>query len=309
MREVATSTAENETVLKSIAEGKRLDGRGIYDYRRIKLKTGPDYGQAEVQLGKTRVLCQVTCEPVVPPPDQPTEGYVFFNTELSQMASPAFERGRTSDLHVEIGRIIERGFRESRAIETEGLCIVAGKKVWAIRTDLTVLDYCGNAVDCLTVAAAAALRHFRRPEVTAVGEEATIHSLDEREPVPLAIHHNPMTVSFAFFHQGKHMVVDPSLAEERAADGVMTITMNAHKEICGLQKTGRVALDMDQMLRCVQVAQVKAVELLEVVNAHLTENSWQSNAGALPSRTSGRVIGESIMHTASTDRPREADGS
>jgi exosome complex component RRP45 len=51
------------------------------------------------------------------------------SAELSQMAAPSFESGRGSELAVEIGRVVERGLRESRAIETEGLCIVAGEKV------------------------------------------------------------------------------------------------------------------------------------------------------------------------------------
>ncbi len=43
-----------------------------------------------------------------------------------------------------------------------------------MRVDITVLDYCGNVVDAATLAAAAALRHFRRPDVTVSGDEATI---------------------------------------------------------------------------------------------------------------------------------------
>lgn len=75
------------------------------------------------------MLCQVTCTVAKPFPDRPTEGFITFNTELSQMAAPSFEPGRPSELAIEVGRAVERGLRESRAIETEGLCIVAGEKV------------------------------------------------------------------------------------------------------------------------------------------------------------------------------------
>ncbi|GCB75669.1 hypothetical protein scyTo_0020935, partial [Scyliorhinus torazame] len=72
----------------------RLDGRQTYDYRNIKITFGTEYGSCIVELGKTRVLAQVSCELVTPKPSRPTEGIIFFNLELSPMASPAFEPGR-----------------------------------------------------------------------------------------------------------------------------------------------------------------------------------------------------------------------
>lgn len=41
-----------------------------------------------------RVLACTTCEVVKPQPNRPTEGKVFFDVDLSPMASPAFEVGR-----------------------------------------------------------------------------------------------------------------------------------------------------------------------------------------------------------------------
>lgn len=41
-----------------------------------------------------RVLGQVSCELVSPKLNRATEGILFFNLELSQMAAPAFEPGR-----------------------------------------------------------------------------------------------------------------------------------------------------------------------------------------------------------------------
>lgn len=37
--------------------------------------------------------------------------------------------------------------RESRAVDMESLCVVAGKSVWAIRVDLHILDNGGYARD------------------------------------------------------------------------------------------------------------------------------------------------------------------
>lgn len=68
--------------------------------------------------------------------------------------------------------------------------------------DTRVLDHEGNVLDCACIAAVSALCHFRRPDVTLSGEDVTIHSKSEKNPIPLAIHHIPVCVSFVLFKDG-----------------------------------------------------------------------------------------------------------
>jgi exosome complex RNA-binding protein Rrp42 (RNase PH superfamily) len=49
-------------------------------------------------------------------------------------------------------------------------------QVWSIRLDVHFLDDEGNLLDCASIAAITALRHFRRPDVSVLGEEVTIVS-------------------------------------------------------------------------------------------------------------------------------------
>ena len=79
-----------------------------------------------------------------------------------------------------VNRLLERCLRDSRCVDTESLCIVSGRKVWEVRIDIHVLNYDGTIVDAASIAAMAALCHFRRPDVTVCGEEITIHSIEER---------------------------------------------------------------------------------------------------------------------------------
>ncbi|RUS22500.1 hypothetical protein BC937DRAFT_88713 [Endogone sp. FLAS-F59071] len=176
VKEIEPSNNEKAFVLQALRERLRVDGRGLYDFRALIITFGSEYGHAEVQLGRTRVLVKITCDVVRPYPDKPTEGLLVFNTELSPMASSVFEAGRPSEEEVQISRLIEKAMRRGRAIETEGLCIVAGEKVWSIRIDIHFLDHEGNLVDCACIAAISALLHFRRPDVTVVGEDVTIVS-------------------------------------------------------------------------------------------------------------------------------------
>ena len=81
---------------------------------------------------------------------------------------------RPTDDMVHVGRVLERAVRQSRAVDTEALCIVPGEKVWAVRVDVHVLDDAGNVTDCACVAAMAALHHFRRPDITVAGDDVVI---------------------------------------------------------------------------------------------------------------------------------------
>ncbi|NWU63895.1 EXOS9 protein, partial [Pterocles burchelli] len=269
MKATPLSNCERRFLLHALQEGKRLDGRQCYDYRNVRVSFGPDYGCCLVELGRTRVLGQVSCELVPPRPNRPTEGILFFNVELSPMAVPGFEPGRQSELLVELNSLIERCLRNSECIDTESLCIVAGEKVWQIRLDLHVLNHDGNMIDAASIAGIVALRHFRRPDVSVQGEEVTVYTPEERDPVPLSIHHMPICVSFAFFQQGTYLLVDPSEREERVMDGFLVIAMNKHREICTIQSSGGIMLVKEQVLRCSKITAVKVAEITEVIQKAL----------------------------------------
>uniref|UniRef100_A0A8B9JBC1 Exosome complex component RRP45 n=1 Tax=Astyanax mexicanus TaxID=7994 RepID=A0A8B9JBC1_ASTMX len=247
----------------------RLDGRQTYDYRNIRITFGTDYGCCTVSLGKTRVLAQVSCELVPPKDSRPTEGIVFFNLELSPMASPAFQPNRQSELLVTLNRQLERCLRNSKCIDTESLCVVSGEKVWQIRVDVHVLNHDGNLMDAASIAAISALSHFRRPDVAIQGRDITIFSPEERDPVALSIYHMPICVSFAFFQQGTYLLVDPCEKEEQVTDGLLVIAMNKHREICSIQSSGGIMLLKDQVLRCSKIASVKVSEITDLINKAL----------------------------------------
>ncbi|KAJ2726330.1 3'-5'-exoribonuclease [Coemansia sp. Benny D115] len=269
--EIGPSTLQTTFVLDALSKNVRVDGRGIYDYRTLRIICGPTTGLCEVHLGTTKVLARVSCDVVRPVPERPTEGTVQFSAELSNMAAPNLESiSKASAQEVVISRMVERVIRQSRAVDTEALCILAGKKVWALRVDLHFLDHSGNMVDAATIAAITALRHFRRPDVTVDGEEAIIHDPRERNPVPLSIHHTPVCVSFGFLGpQGDMVVLDPALLEEQSQVAAFTVTMNSHREVCALNKAGGVPLAPSQIQRCIIVAIEKATEISDAINEAL----------------------------------------
>ncbi|KAJ1568866.1 Exosome complex component RRP45 [Cladochytrium tenue] len=270
------AAANGAFVVAALRDGVRADGRTPYQLRSVRIALGggggdgPGAGRAEVLLGKTRVLANVSAEVVRPTGANPNDGFLQFTTSFSPMASPAFQGGRLTDEEVLVSRMLEKALRKSRAVDTEGLCIVSGEKVWSIRIDVHVLDDDGNVVDCACIAAVAALLHFRRPDVAVDGEDVRLLSPDEKAPVPLSVHHIPICVSFSFFDGGDLLAVDASHEEETWRDGDLTVVVNAHREVCAVSHAGGAPLEPALLVRCAEVAAVKAAEMTELVRSALT---------------------------------------
>lgn len=237
----------------------------------MRVSFGLDRGCCVASLGDTKVLVQVSAEIIVPKPGRPTEGELFVNLELSPMAAPHFEAGRLGDYGVEVARLLERCIRDSQCIDLESLCVVSGEKVWALRVDAQVLNHQGNIVECAGIATIGALMHFRRPDVTVIGTEVTIHNPRDREPVPLHLHHYPFLVCFAFYDDGKTVLIDPTDLEERIAEGLLSIAANAHEEICLLHQHG-CTVRRDLVLLCSRLASVRAKTLAAKIKAEIAKD-------------------------------------
>lgn len=260
---------EKKFIETALLSELRVDGRGPLDYRKLNIKFGRDDGSAEIQLGETRVMSFVTAQLVQPYKDRPNEGTLSIFTEFSPMADPSFEPGRPGESAVELGRIIDRGLRESRAIDTESLCILSAKLVWAIRIDIHILDNAGNLVDAANIAALASLKTFRRPECSLGGEDGqqvVVHPPEVREPLPLIIHHLPVAVTFGFFSNENLVVLDPTYHEEAVMTGRMTATLNANGDVCAIQKPGGQGVFQRVIMHCLKLAHVKAGDITAKIN-------------------------------------------
>ncbi|WVR08736.1 hypothetical protein IAU60_005794 [Kwoniella sp. DSM 27419] len=268
VREVDPPSIQRDFLLAALAEGKRLDGRIPLEQREVEYVFGAELGCVECRLGKTAVLAQVSATIVKPRDDRPYEGFLLINSEIGPMASSVYEAGRSSDDEVLITRLLEKSLRRTEAVDREALCILAGEKVWQLRLTLHFLSDSGNLLDCAAMAAMAALRHFRKPEVEVIGDEVIIHSPEERAPGPLAIHHTPLCLTFAYF-ENSQPILDPTHLEATLCSGTMTLTMNAQREICVLSKAGGTPLAADEIMGVVKVGVDRVREMVRHLEAAL----------------------------------------
>lgn len=189
-------------VLKALLDGLRTDGRFFHEARkaRVGLRRYESQTNAEVELGKTRILAVVTAVLGAPFGDRGNEGTLSFSVTLGPLAGPQHEVSRGSPVTAELARMLERAIRDSRAIDMEALCVVPGAQVWQLRVDVTVTCDDGNLADACSLGAIAALMHFRRPDVTVTdGGAVQTHAFAERPPLALSLHHVPVSVTLGLF--------------------------------------------------------------------------------------------------------------
>ncbi|ORY69845.1 ribosomal protein S5 domain 2-type protein [Pseudomassariella vexata] len=281
-REAEPSLNEKAFVVEALKKDHRLDGRGLDQYRPLDLKFGDQYGVTEITLGKTRILAKVSAEVTVPYADRPFEGIFTITTELSPMASPAFEVNRPTESEVLLSRLIEKTVRRSNALDTESLCLVAGQKCWSIRVDLHVLSHDGNLIDASCLAVVAALRHFRKPDTSMEGETLTVYTPAEREPVPLSWLHSPFCITFSFYgEEGEITLLDATLLEEQLRVSSCTISLNKHGEICQVAKLGGTPVEAVSLLQCANLAVQQVKVFSTFLDQKLAEDSKHRDRGGL----------------------------
>ncbi|XP_060532356.1 exosome complex component RRP45 [Cylas formicarius] len=264
-RKTVISNCEKEFLLKNLTKWTRLDGRAFEEFRDIKIEFGSDWGCCHVSLGKTKTLAQVSCELQYPNASRPNEGILYINLELNPMADPNYEVGRQSDLSAQLNRLLEKCIKDSKAVDLESLCVKLNERVWAFRVDINVLNHEGNILDCASIAALAALAHFRRPDISWDGEEFKIYSHKQRDPIPTVLHHYPVCVSFGIYKEGEFILADPNLLEEGVADAFLSVALNSYKELCGLHLGGKTQLAPEVILETTHKAAKRASHLVELI--------------------------------------------
>ncbi|HZY70310.1 MAG TPA: exosome complex protein Rrp42 [Thermoplasmata archaeon] len=208
--------------------GRRIDGRGIDDYRPVSVEPGyvtTADGSALVRIGDTKAVCGVKLEPGKPFPDTPNAGVLTTNAELVPLSSPMFEPGPPHPRAIEVSRVVDRAIRAAEMIDLTRLCVTPAEKCWTCFVDIHILDHGGNLIDAAMLAAVGALSHAVVP--------AKRFGIAEAD-YPLEIHHKP--VECTFVRLGDTIVTDPTVDEERACQGRLTVATDEQGRVVAMQK-------------------------------------------------------------------------
>jgi len=248
-----------EYVLELAKKGIRDDGRDLLKYRDIKIEydiSNNAEGSAAVTIGKTRVVCGVKLETGEPYSDKPDSGSIIVNAEFAPISSPTFEPGAPGENSIELARVVDRGIRESQAMDFKKLCIKSGEKIWMVMIDLYIQNHDGNLIDAAALAAIAALHRAKFPKYDKETDTIDYHE-HTKEKLPVV----RLPIACTVHKINGILFVDPSFDEEELSDARLTVTASEDGKINAMQKGGQVGFSEEELLKCVEIAIEKGNEI------------------------------------------------
>jgi len=248
---MTTSNITGKRIKKYLEEGKRFDGRGPEDFRELVIETGVSKnaeGSARVKLGKTEVLVGIKMNTSTPYPDSPDCGNLMVTAELLPLSSPRFEAGPPKFPVIELGRIIDRGIRESKFIDVKKLCIEEGEKVWTVFIDIYSINDDGNLLDAAGIGAIAALKSAKIPKYDKEKEQVLFGELTDK-PLPVA---KELVVPITVHKIGDSLIVDPTREEEDVSETRTTVG-SAKGVISSMQKGNSKELSIEEMNKTLDI--------------------------------------------------------
>ncbi len=220
-----------EKVLNGLKESKRSDGRKLDEYRKVKIEKdlyANAEGSCKVSLGNTQVISGVKFIPGAPYPDSPDEGTISVGTELIPLASPYFESGPPSTDSIELARVVDRGIRESKAVDFKKLCIAEGETVLIGFVDIYAINFDGNLFDASAIAAIASMNEAKLPKI----EDGKV--VKNEYSGKLKLKRKPLLSTFAKI--GNSLVLDPDLLEETAMQARFSVATTEDNFVSAFQK-------------------------------------------------------------------------
>jgi len=113
----------------------------------------------------------------------------------------------------ELQIILDRSLYNNGTVDVESLCIIPGELVFAVYCYVSVIDNNGNVGDAAVLAATASLCHFRRPDYTIEGKQVKIYTPEEKEPVPISLHFQPICITFCILDNDL-ILLDPPYSSD-----------------------------------------------------------------------------------------------
>lgn len=255
-----------ERLERYLEEGKRFDGRTPEQFRELIIEKNISKkaeGSVKVKLGDTEVLVGIKLDVGEPYPDSEDQGNLMVTAEILPLSSGRIELGPPKFPAIELGRVIDRGIRESKVIDLKKLCIKEGEKVWTVYIDIYTLNDDGNLLDAAGIGALAALKISKIPKYDEKEEKVLYGEPDKELPLNKV---NPIAITI---HKiGKSLIIDPTREEEDLSTGRLTIGISDGK-ISSMQKGDSASMSIEEIERAVEMADKAWKELFKNLEKQL----------------------------------------
>lgn len=264
----------SNNVLSLIKNDKRIDGRGLLEYRDVKVECNVvkrAFGSAKVELGKTVVVAGISFEIGTPFKDSPSEGILIVEGEVLPTASLEVEVGPFDEVGIEVSRYIDRSLRKSGAIDLRKLIITPGELALKMYIDFNIINDDGNVIDASMLATLTSLCTGYMPDPNYLAnaiKDVGPHSIElsTAPKIPIPVNEFPISVLLALIND--KFIVDPCSVEEDVADALIVITHTMRNEVCAIQLI-RGSLTYDQVFEALNISLNASVVLRNRVSEML----------------------------------------
>ena len=261
-----TSKITGKRIKEYLESGKRFDGRKPEEFRDLVLEKDVSKkaeGSVRVRLGKTEVIVGVKLGLGEPYPDSPNKGNLMVTAELLPLSSSRIELGPPKFPAIELGRVIDRGIRESGFIDIEKLVIKKGEKVWTVFVDIYVINDAGNLLDAAGIGAVSALKIAKLPKYDEKEEKVLYGESDKNLPLtdisPFAI---------TVYKLGDNLILDPTREEEDVSGTRITIG-SSDGVISSMQKGNSDSISTEDLAKSLDIVNKTWKELFKKVEGQL----------------------------------------
>jgi exosome complex component RRP42 len=265
---IETPNIVKERIAEFLKKGNRFDGRKSHEFRDIVIETGVSKnaeGSAKVKIGNTEVVVGVKLSLVEPYPDSADKGNLMTTAELLPLSSPRYETGPPKFPAIELGRVIDRGIRESKFINFEKLCIRVGERVWNVFIDIYSLNDDGNILDAAGIGAIVALKNAKMPKYDEK-EDKILYGEFTKEGLPLS---DNIPIALTIHKVGESFLTDPTKEEEDASETRVTMGINSEGIISSMQKGESKNLSLDEMNEILDLSLKVYKEIFKKIEKHL----------------------------------------
>jgi len=269
---IENSKLTSARISEYLAEGKRFDGRKLNEFRDIKVDLSLSKkaeGGAKVKIGETEVWVGVKMSVGEPYPDSLDQGNLMVTSELTPLSNNKYEYGPPKFPTIELGRLVDRGIRESGFLDLKKLCIKEGELVWNVFIDVYSINDAGNVLDAAFIGTLAALQTTKIPKYDEKKKQIDYDAKPVSD-LPLT---DKVPLNFSVYKLGGSIFLDPSYEEEMSSEGKLVFAAIPDKpfKICSMQKSETIDLTIEEFSDMLDLVEKAYEGLMKEVKKKIEE--------------------------------------
>jgi len=259
--------------LFSLETPQREDNRSLDSFRNINIKRLTDTFNSpyEIKIGNTTIISQIYCKLVSPYIDKPNEGIINFSIDTNYLRFNSeyySSNEELTDFRINISNYLEKSLKETKALDSNSLCVIPGKLVWKITLDLNLINYDGNALDAFVISSLITWCTYKIPFIRLKNNEIYFNNF-----LYLTTIFYPISVTFGIFFDVKKnkniFICDYNLLEEKVLNGTISVCANIFNEICYLQLKSSVSVSKEEISDLMVIVSQRISEIHKIIKINV----------------------------------------